>query len=72
MQDLKQDKLDSDFVDLLNGYLDGEIKYEEFLFVSEKNFSDRANFILDGDLLELNKLEYFFECARKINEVIIE
>jgi len=72
LQSLKQDKLDSSFNDLLGSYLDGEIKYEEFLFVSEKNFSDRANFILDGDLLELNKLEYFFECARKINEVVIE
>ena len=72
LESLKQDKLDSGFNDLLSSYLDGEIKYEEFLFVSEKNFSDRANFILDGDLLELNKLEYFFECARKINEVVIE
>ncbi|MGP1359992.1 hypothetical protein [Campylobacter sp.] len=72
LESLKQDKLDSGFNDLLSSYLDGEIKYEEFLFVSEKNFSDRANFILDGDLLELNKLEYFFECTRKINEVVIE
>ena len=54
------------------GYLSGKVKFEQFLFVSEKNFSDRANFILNGDLLELNKLEYFFECARNINEVVIE
>ena len=72
LDSLKQEKLDSALVELLANYLGGEIKYEEFLYMSEKNFSDRANFILDGDLLELNKLEYFFECARKINEVVIE
>ena len=72
LDSLKQDNLDSDFNDLLNGYLSGKVKFEQFLFVSEKNFSDRANFILNGDLLELNKLEYFFECARNINEVVIE
>ena len=72
LDSLKQDSLDSDFNDLLNGYLSGKVKFEQFLFVSEKNFSDRANFILNGDLLELNKLEYFFECARNINEVVIE
>ena len=72
LDSLKQEKLDSALVELLANYLGGEIKYEEFLYMSEKNFSDRANFILDDDLLELNKLEYFFECARKINEVVIE
>ena len=72
LDSLKQEKLDSVLVEFLANYLGGEIKYEEFLYMSEKNFSDRANFILDGDLLELNKLEYFFECARKINEVVIE
>ncbi|WP_180997111.1 hypothetical protein [Campylobacter concisus] len=72
LDSLKQDNLDSDFNNLLNGYLSGKVKFEQFLFVSEKNFSDRANFILNGDLLELNKLEYFFECARNINEVVIE
>jgi hypothetical protein len=72
LDSLKQEKLDSALVELLANYLGGEVKYEEFLYMSEKNFSDRANFILDDDLLELNKLEYFFECARKINEVVIE
>ena len=72
LDSLKQEKLDSALVELLENYLSGEVKYEEFLYMSEKNFSDRANFILDGDLLELNKLEYFFECARKISEVVIE
>ena len=72
LDSLKQEKLDSALVELLASYLGGEIKYEEFLYMSEKNFSERANFILDGDLLELNKLEYFFECARKINEVVSE
>ena len=72
LDSLKQEKLDSALVELLANYLGGAVKYEEFLYMSEKNFSDRANFILDGDLLELNKLEYFFECARKINEVVIE
>ena len=72
LDSIKQDKLDSALVELLASYLGGEVKYEEFLYMSEKNFSERANFILDGDLLELNKLEYFFECARNINEVVIE
>ena len=72
LDSLRQEKLDSALVELLASYLGGEIKYEEFLYMSEKNFSERANFILDGDLLELNKLEYFFECARKINEVVSE
>ena len=72
LDSLKQEKLDSALVELLASYLGGEMKYEEFLYMSEKNFSERANFILDGDLLELNKLEYFFECARKISEVVSE
>jgi len=63
---LKQDALKQNLQNFTRRYQSGAIKYGEFLFLLDKNFSDRLNFILDSDELEITKLEYFYERAEDV------